>query len=135
MAAPTAYTGASGAIIVAMGGVVYTEYVAGPPQPCNRRRHSNDRQPWCCAAPLLWLVLIIAVLETRSHYRHSVPCGARAYSLMTFGDIPDVALITRDGSIKVASAKEALVPSLKAFIPLCTMPPSLWQRSISSVLS
>lgn len=117
MAVPTAYTGASGAIIVAMGGVVYTEL-----------RRAGARRNLALAATAMTgslgvvlrpclLVLIIAVLNKEVTTDILFLWGTRVF-LMTSVIFLIVALITRDGSIKVASAKEALVPSLKAFIPL-----------------
>ncbi len=117
MAVPTAYTGASGAIIVALGGVIYTEL-----------RRAGARRNLALAATAMTgslgvvlrpclLVLIIAVLNKEVTTDDLFMWGTRVF-LMTSVIFLIMALITRDGSIKVAPASEALKPSLQAFIPL-----------------
>ncbi len=117
MAVPTAYTGASGAIIVAMGGVIYTEL-----------RRAGARRNLALAATAMTgslgvvlrpclLVLIIAVLNKEVTTDDLFLWGTRVF-LMTSLIFLVIALITREGGIKVAPAKEALMPSLRAFIPL-----------------
>lgn len=117
MAVPTAYTGASGAIIVAMGGVIFTEL-----------RRAGARRNLALAATAMTgslgvvlrpclLVLIIAVLNKEVTTDDLFLWGTRVF-LMTSVLFFIIAMITRDGSIKVAPVKEALKPSLQAFIPL-----------------
>ncbi|CBL44957.1 membrane protein, transporter-related [gamma proteobacterium HdN1] len=117
MAVPTAYTGASGAIIVAMGGVIYTEL-----------RRAGARRNLALAATAMTgslgvvlrpclLVLIIAVLNKEVTTDILFTWGTRVF-LMTSVIFLIVAIIAREGSLKVAPARDALVPSLRAFIPL-----------------
>lgn len=117
MAVPTAYTGASGAIIVAMGGVVYAEL-----------RRAGARRNLALAATAMTgslgvvlrpclLVLLIAVLNKEVTTDILFEWGTRVF-LMTATIFLFIALITRDGTMKVASAKDALKPSLQALIPL-----------------
>jgi TRAP-type C4-dicarboxylate transport system permease large subunit len=63
------------------------------------------------------LVLIIAVLNKEVTTDDLFLWGTRVF-LMTSLIFLVIALITREGGIKVAPAKEALMPSLRAFIPL-----------------
>lgn len=117
MAVPTAYTGASGIILIAMGAVIYTEL----------RRVGARRQLALAATAMsgslgvvlrpCLLVLLIAVLNKEVTTDMMYGWGSKIF-LLTAGLFFLVALIAKRGPMKVAPVSEALVPSLEAFKPL-----------------
>lgn len=117
MAVPTAYTGASGAIIVAMGGVVYSELRrAGARRNLALATTAMTGSMGVVLKPCL-LVLIIAFLNKEVTTDDLFHWGTRVFVLTSFIFFV-IALIAKEDKLKVAPVREALVPSLKAFIPL-----------------
>ncbi len=117
MAVPTAYTGASGAIIVAMGGVVYNELRrAGARRNLALATTAMTGSLGVVLQPCL-LVLIIAFLNKEVTTDDLFHWGTRVFIMTSFIFFV-IALIAKEGKLKVAPTREALVPSLKAFIPL-----------------
>ena len=117
MAVPTAYTGASGAIIVAMGGVVYNEL-----------RRSGARRNLALATTAMTgslgvvlrpclLVLIIAFLNKEVTTDDLFHWGTRVFIMTSFIFFV-IAMIAREEKVKVAPVNEALVPSLLCLVPL-----------------
>ncbi len=117
MAAPTAYTGASGIIILAMGAVIYTEL----------RRVGARRQLALAATAMsgslgvvlrpCLLVVLIAVLNKEVTTDMMYEWGIKVF-MMTSLLFFLISLISRQGSLKVAPINEALGPSLAAIKPL-----------------
>lgn len=117
MAIPTAYTGASGIIIIAMGAVVYTEL----------RRVGARRQLALAATAMsgslgvvlrpCLLVLIIAVLNKEVTTDQMYGWGVKIFMLTALLFFL-VSLVARQGPLRVAPVSEALMPSLQAFRPL-----------------
>jgi len=117
MAVPTAYTGASGIIIIAMGAVVYTEL----------RRVGARRQLALAATAMsgslgvvlrpCLLVLIIAVLNKEVTTDMMYGWGVKIF-MLTSTLFFVISLIARQGPLRVAPVKEALGPSIDAFRPL-----------------
>lgn len=117
MAVPTAYTGASGIIIIAMGAVVYTEL----------RRVGARRQLALAATAMsgslgvvlrpCLLVLLIAVLNKEVTTDMMYGWGVKVF-LLTSGLFFLISLVAKQGSMKIAPVSEALSPSLAAFKPL-----------------
>lgn len=117
MAVPTAYTGASGIIIIAMGAVVYTEL----------RRVGARRQLALAATAMsgslgvvlrpCLLVLLIAVLNKEVTTDMMYGWGIKVF-LLTSTLFFLVSLVARQGPMKIAPVAEALPPSLQAFKPL-----------------
>ncbi|HVL01187.1 MAG TPA: TRAP transporter large permease subunit [Dongiaceae bacterium] len=117
MAVPTAYTGASGAIIVAMGGVVYNELRrAGARRNLALATTAMTGSLGVVLKPCL-LVLIIAFLNKEVTTDDLFHWGSRVFIMTSFIFFV-IAMIAREEKLKVAPTSEALVPSLKAFIPL-----------------
>ncbi|NPU91597.1 MAG: TRAP transporter large permease subunit [Gammaproteobacteria bacterium] len=117
MAVPTAYTGASGAIIVAMGGVVYNELRrAGARRNLALATTAMTGSLGVVLKPCL-LVLIIAFLNKEVTTDDLFHWGSRVFIMTSFIFFV-IALIAREEKLSVAPTREALVPSLKAFIPL-----------------
>lgn len=117
MAVPTAYTGASGIIIIAMGAVVYTEL----------RRVGARRQLALAATAMsgslgvvlrpCLLVLLIAVLNKEVTTDVMYEWGSKIF-LLTASLFFLVSLVAKQSPLRVAPISEALQPSLRAFIPL-----------------
>lgn len=117
MAVPTAYTGASGAIIVAMGGVVYNELRrAGARRNLALATTAMTGSLGVVLQPCL-LVLIIAFLNKEVTTDDLFHWGSRVFIMTSFIFFV-IALVAKEGKLKVAPTREALAPSLKAFIPL-----------------
>ena len=116
MAFPTAYTGASGIIIIAMGAVVYQEM----------RRVGTRRQlslaitamtgSGVVLRPCL-LVVGIAILNKEVVTDELFYWGFKVF-ILSMAVFAFYAMITRKDPLKLASPKEALIPSLKLFGPL-----------------
>lgn len=117
MAVPTAYTGASGIIIIAMGAVVYAEL-----------RRVGARRNLALAATAMsgslgvvlrpcLLVLLIAILNKEVTTDMMYSWGIKVF-LLTSTLFFLVSLIARQGPMKIAPVSEALSPSLAAFKPL-----------------
>lgn len=112
MALPTAYTGASGIIVIAMGGVVYNEL-----------RRAGARRQLALAATAMTgslgvvlrpclLVVIIAALNKEVTTDQLFSWGVKVFlltSLLFFA----LSLITREAAIKIAPFNEAFKPSLR----------------------
>ena len=116
MAFPTAYTGASGIIIIAMGAVVYQEM----------RRVGTRRQLSLAVTAMTGsgvvlrpclLVVGIAILNKEVVTDELFHWGFRVFilSMVVFAVF---AIITRKDPMKLTPAKEALAPSLKMLGPL-----------------
>ncbi|HAG96757.1 MAG: C4-dicarboxylate ABC transporter [Pseudomonadales bacterium] len=117
MAVPTAYTGASGIIIIAMGAVVYAEL-----------RRVGARRNLALAATAMsgslgvvlrpcLLVLLIAMLNKEVTTDMMYGWGVKVFLLTSFLFFA-VSLIAKQGPMKIAPVSEALAPSLQAFRPL-----------------
>ncbi|MBV1921981.1 MAG: TRAP transporter permease [Pseudomonadales bacterium] len=117
MAVPTAYTGASGVIIIAMGAVVYSEL-----------RRAGARRQLALAATAMsgslgvvlrpcLLVVLIAALNKEVTTDQMFDWGIKVFMLTSFMFFA-ISLIAKQGSLKIAPISKALLPSLKAFIPL-----------------
>ena len=117
MAVPTAYTGASGIIIIAMGAVVYAEL-----------RRVGARRNLALAATAMsgslgvvlrpcLLVLLIAMLNKEVTTDMMYGWGVKVFMLTSFLFFL-VSLIAKQGPMKIAPVSEALAPSLQAFRPL-----------------
>ncbi|OUS26297.1 hypothetical protein A9Q99_18895 [Gammaproteobacteria bacterium 45_16_T64] len=117
MAVPTAYTGASGVIIIAMGAVVYSEL-----------RRAGARRQLALAATAMsgslgvvlrpcLLVVLIAALNKEVTTDQMFGWGVKVFLLTSFMFFI-ISLVAKQGPLKVAPVKQALVPSLLAFIPL-----------------
>ncbi len=117
MAVPTAYTGASGVIIIAMGAVVYSEL-----------RRAGARRQLALAATAMsgslgvvlrpcLLVVLIAALNKEVTTDQMFGWGVKVFLLTSFMFFI-ISLVAKQGPLKVAPVKKALVPSLFAFIPL-----------------
>jgi len=116
MAFPTAYTGASGIIIIAMGAVVYQEM----------RRVGTRRQlslaitamtgSGVVLRPCL-LVVGIAILNKEVVTDELFHWGFKVF-LLSMVVFAVFAMITRKDPLKFASPKEALIPSLRLVRPL-----------------
>lgn len=117
MAVPTAYTGASGIIVIAMGAVVYSEL-----------RRAGARRQLALAATAMTgslgvvlrpclLVVIIAALNKEVTTDQMFGWGVKVFLLTSFLFFI-ISLIGKEGPLKIAPAREALKPSLSAFKPL-----------------
>ncbi len=117
MAVPTAYTGASGVIIIAMGAVVYSEL-----------RRAGARRQLALAATAMsgslgvvlrpcLLVVLIAALNKEVTTDQMFGWGVKVFLLTSFMFFI-ISLIAKQGPLKVAPVKKALIPSLFAFVPL-----------------
>lgn len=111
MAVPTAYTGASGIIVIAMGGVVYNEL-----------RRSGARRQLALAATAMTgslgvvlrpclLVVIIAALNKEVTTDQLFSWGVKVF-ILTSVLFFLISMIAREAKIKVAPISEALMPSL-----------------------
>ena len=117
MAVPTAYTGASGIIIIAMGVVVYNEL----------RRVGTRRQLALAVTAMTGssgvvlrpclLVVGIAMLNKEVVTDDLFHWGGRVF-MLTLLVFLFYALITKKDPIRMASVREALGPSLRNLIPL-----------------
>lgn len=116
MAFPTAYTGASGIIIIAMGAVVYQEM----------RRVGTRRQLSLAVTAMTGsgvvlrpclLVVGIAILNKEVVTDELFHWGFRVFllSMLVFAVF---AMITRKDPMKIVPASEALLPSLRNLMPL-----------------
>lgn len=117
MAVPTAYTGASGVIIIAMGAVVYSEL-----------RRAGARRQLALAATAMsgslgvvlrpcLLVVLIAALNKEVTTDQMFGWGVKVFILTSFMFFI-ISLVAKQGPLKVAPVKQALKPSLIAFIPI-----------------
>lgn len=117
MAVPTAYTGASGAIIVAMGGVVYSELRrAGARRNLALATTAMTGSLGVVLRPCL-LVLIIAFLNKEVTTDDLFHWGTRVFIMTSFIFFV-IAMLAREEKVKVAPVSEALLPSIQSFIPL-----------------
>ena len=116
MAFPTAYTGASGIIIIAMGAVVYQEM----------RRVGTRRQLSLAVTAMTGsgvvlrpclLVVGIAILNKEVVTDELFHWGFRVF-LLSMVVFAVFAMITRKDPMKLVPASEALAPSLRNLIPL-----------------
>jgi len=117
MAVPTAYTGASGVIIIAMGAVIYSEL-----------RRAGARRQLALAATAMsgslgvvlrpcLLVVLIAALNKEVTTDQMFGWGVKVFVLTSFMFFV-ISLIAKQGSLKIAPISKALSPSLQAFIPI-----------------
>lgn len=117
MAVPTAYTGASGIIVIAMGAVVYNEL----------RRAGSRRQLALAATAMTGslgvvlrpclLVVIIAALNKEVTTDQLFGWGVKVFILTSFLFFI-ISLLGKENKLKVAPISEALKPSLASFKPL-----------------
>jgi len=117
MAVPTAYTGASGIIIIAMGAVVYQEL----------RRVGTRRQLALAVTAMTGssgvvlrpclLVVGIAILNKQVVTDQLFHWGAYVF-MLTLAVFFFYAMLTRKSPLKITPAREAIGPSLKQFRPL-----------------
>lgn len=116
MAFPTAYTGASGIIIIAMGAVVYQEM----------RRVGTRRQLSLAVTAMTGsgvvlrpclLVVGIAILNKEVVTDELFHWGFRVF-LLSMVVFAVFAMITRKDPMKLVPANEALLPSIKNLLPL-----------------
>ncbi len=116
MAFPTAYTGASGIIIIAMGAVVYQEM----------RRVGTRRQLSLAVTAMTGsgvvlrpclLVVGIAILNKEVVTDELFHWGFKVF-LLSMVVFAVFAMITRKDPMKIVPASEALLPSLKNLLPL-----------------
>jgi TRAP-type C4-dicarboxylate transport system permease large subunit len=116
MAFPTAYTGASGIIIIAMGAVVYQEM----------RRVGTRRQLSLAVTAMTGsgvvlrpclLVVGIAILNKEVVTDELFHWGFRVF-LLSMVVFAVFAMITRKDPMKIVPANEALMPSLRNLMPL-----------------
>lgn len=116
MAFPTAYTGASGIIIIAMGAVVYQEM----------RRVGTRRQLSLAVTAMTGsgvvlrpclLVVGIAILNKEVVTDELFHWGFRVF-LLSMVVFAVFAMITRKDPMRIVPASEALVPSLRNLLPL-----------------
>lgn len=117
MAVPTAYTGASGVIIIAMGVVIYSEL-----------RRAGARRQLALAATAMsgslgvvlrpcLLVVLIAALNKEVTTGQMFDWGVKVFVLTSFMFFV-ISLIAKQGSLKIEPVSRALSPSLQAFIPI-----------------
>ena len=117
MAVPTAYTGASGVIIIAMGVVIYSEL-----------RRAGARRQLALAATAMsgslgvvlrpcLLVVLIAALNKEVTTGQLFDWGVKVFVLTSFMFFV-ISLIAKQGSLKIEPVSRALSPSLQAFIPI-----------------
>ncbi|MCG8672010.1 MAG: TRAP transporter large permease subunit [Pseudomonadales bacterium] len=117
MAVPTAYTGASGIIVIAMGAVVYNEL----------RRAGSRRQLALAATAMTGslgvvlrpclLVVIIAALNKEVTTDQLFGWGVKIFILSSFLFFV-ISLIGKESKLSIAPVNEALKPSLSNFQPL-----------------
>ena len=117
MAVPTAYTGASGIIVIAMGAVVYNEL-----------RRAGARRQLALAATAMTgslgvvlrpclLVVIIAALNKEVTTDQMFGWGVKVFILTSFLFLI-ISLLGKESKLTVAPISEALKPSLANFKPL-----------------
>lgn len=117
MAVPTAYTGASGIIVIAMGAVVYNEL-----------RRAGARRQLALAATAMTgslgvvlrpclLVVIIAALNKEVTTDQMFGWGVKVFILTSFLFLI-ISLLGKESKLTVAPINEALKPSLANFKPL-----------------
>ncbi len=117
MAVPTAYTGASGIIIIAMGAIVYEELRrAGARRQLALAATAMTGSAGVVLRPCL-LVVLIAALNKEVVTDQLFNWGIKTF-LTTAMMFFLFALLSRRDKIHLASVREALTPSLKAFLPL-----------------
>jgi len=117
MAVPTAYTGASGIIIIAMGAVVYQEL----------RRVGTRRQLALAVTAMTGssgvvlrpclLVVGIAILNKEVLTDELFYWGGRVF-ILTLAVFCFYAMLTRQGPLKINPVSQALLPSLKNLKPI-----------------
>ncbi|MDX1693570.1 MAG: TRAP transporter large permease subunit [Ketobacteraceae bacterium] len=117
MAVPTAYTGASGIIVIAMGAVVYNEL-----------RRAGARRQLALAATAMTgslgvvlrpclLVVIIAALNKEVTTDQLFGWGVKIFMLTSVLFLI-ISLLGKESKFTMAPVSEALAPSLNAFKPL-----------------
>ncbi|WP_179403606.1 TRAP transporter large permease subunit [Burkholderia guangdongensis] len=116
-AVPTAYTGASGIFVLAIGGVIYEEL----------RENGARRQLAMGAAAMsgsmgvvlnpCLMIVIISALNREVTTDQLFEWGSRIFMLSAVL-FAIVVIATRRSSLSIASPRDALGPSLKALIPL-----------------
>ncbi|MCG8316777.1 MAG: TRAP transporter permease [Pseudomonadales bacterium] len=117
MAVPTAYTGASGIIVIAMGAVVYNEL----------RRAGSRRQLVLAATAMTGslgvvlrpclLVVIIAALNKEVTTDQLFGWGVKVFVLTSFLFFA-ISLIAKESKLHIAPISDALKPSLDSLKPL-----------------
>ncbi len=117
MAVPTAYTGASGIIIIAMGAVVYEQMMkAGARNQLALATTAMTGSAGVVLRPCL-LVVLIAALNKEVVTDQLYDWGLKTF-LTTIFVFAFVVIISRRDCLKVAKSGIALLPSLKAGINL-----------------
>ena len=117
LAVPTAYTGASGVIVIAMGAVVYGELrKAGARRQLALAATAMSGSLGVVLRPCL-LVVIIAALNKEVTTDQLFSWGVKVFLLTSFLFFL-ISLFAKQGPMRVASPRQALGPSLAAFKPL-----------------
>lgn len=117
MAVPTAYTGASGIIIIAMGAIVYEELRrAGARRQLALAATAMTGSAGVVLRPCL-LVVLIAALNKEVVTDQLFNWGLKTF-MTTAGVFFIYTFLTRQGKIHLAPAKEAFKPFLRTLVPL-----------------
>lgn len=117
MAVPTAYTGASGIIIIAMGAIVYEELRrAGARRQLALAATAMTGSAGVVLRPCL-LVVLIAALNKEVVTDQLFSWGLKTF-MTTITVFFIIALITKREKIRIAPVQEAFKPFLRALVPL-----------------
>lgn len=116
-AVPTAYTGASGIFVLALGGTIYHEIrMAGGRRQLAMGAAAMSGSMGVVLSPCL-MIVIIAALNRQVTTDVLFHWGLRIF-LLSAAIFIVVTLLNRRSPLSCASAREALVPSLKALLPM-----------------
>ncbi len=117
MALPTAYTGASGIIIIAMGSIVYKQLIhAGARRQMALATTAMTGSAGVVLRPCL-LVVLIAALNKEVVTDQLFDWGLKTFMTTIFVFLVFV-LLTKREKIQIASINEAFKPSTRALLPL-----------------
>lgn len=117
MALPTAYTGASGIIIIAMGSIVYEQLInAGARRQMALAATAMTGSAGVVLRPCL-LVVLIAALNKEVVTDQLFDWGLKTF-MTTIVVFLFFVLLTKCEKIRVASVKEAFKPFIQALLPL-----------------
>lgn len=117
MALPTAYTGASGIIIIAMGSIVYEQLIqAGARRQMALAATAMTGSAGVVLRPCL-LVVLIAALNKEVVTDQLFDWGLKTFMTTIFVFLVFI-LLTKRGKIQIAPANEAFKPFIRALLPL-----------------
>lgn len=117
MAMPTAYTGASGIIIIAMGSIVYEQLIkSGARRQMALATTAMTGSAGVVLRPCL-LVVLIAALNKEVVTQQLFNWGLKTF-ITTVAIFFVVILLTRRKNIYIAPAKQAFKPFIRALLPL-----------------